>query len=80
MLYEIIDYLSKNLYLSVVIVTVIALIVFFIIGSIKQKKEQEIIREKLNETKIDAPKTRKKFIQGEVIEKQVITVNNENEE
>ena len=80
MLYKIIDYLSKNLYVSVVIVTVIALIVFFIIGSIKQKKEQEIIREKLNETKIDAPKTRKKFIQGEVIEKQVITINNENEE
>ena len=39
-----------------------------------------IIREKLNETKIDAPKTRKKFIQGEVIEKQVEDMSNGKEE
>lgn len=79
-MYSIISFLSENLYYMIVVGVVIALAIFFIVGSIKQKRQQQIIEEERMRNKIDAPVSNKRFIQGEVIEKQKIITPTESEE
>lgn len=79
-MYSIISFLSENLYYMIVVGVVIALVIFFIVGSIKQKRQQQIIEEERMRNKIDAPVSNKRFIQGEVIEKQKIITPTESEE
>lgn len=80
MFLSIIGYLSEHLYISIVIACVIALVVFFIVGSIKQKKERELINAEYERNKIEAPKSRKRFIQGQEVNRQHLSIDDKKEE
>ncbi len=79
-MYNVIKYFSENLYALTVLVTVIALIIFFVVGTIKMKKNEKLMGEKRKEGEIDAPNTKKKFRQGETVIKSELKVKGVDDE
>ena len=80
MINSIISFLSENLYYLVFAGVVIMLIVSFIIGAIKMRTQRNLIEEERKKNEIKAPKSNKRFVQGEKIEKQDIVTPNKSED
>ena len=58
---------------------IIMLVVSFIIATIKMKKQKNAIDEERKKNEIQAPKSKKRFVQGTIISKQEIITPNEGE-
>ena len=76
---DIINYLSEHLKLSIFIAVAIALIIFYFCGLKARKKERLASIEKEKEERIDAPDSKKHFVQGEEIKRQNLSIDEEEE-
>jgi len=79
-MYGIIKYFSENLLSLIWLFVIVTLIVSYFLGKKKMKEEKELIEIELKKKDINAPKTNHKFMQGEKIEKQKLSINNRIEE
>lgn len=73
---DLIQFLIDNMYYTILGLCLILLVISYFIGKKKLKEQNELIEEELKENRINTPKTKKRFVQGQIIKEQELSINN----
>ncbi len=79
-LYKIGEFIDNYFRYVIIAMVIIALVVFYIIGSRRQKREKDALKEQEKQDEKHAPYTQKSFVQGQETKRQKLSINKKEDE
>lgn len=76
-LYKIGQFFGEYTYYAIIVIVVIMLIISFCLGLHYQRKERKAIEDELKKSEINAPKSKKNYVQGAGLKTQKLSIDDE---